>query len=208
MVSMDEFTGSLKDLWGVLWKHKPLLIVLVILAGVGLYLLWQSGLFTAQADQGTATGGDTTDGMGPTGVPGQIGPAGPVGPAGPMGPPGAPGPSGAPGIPGSSGGPLPVRPIKRRQLGTLPIFLPIPAGFKPPPLRRAPGWPHTYLVVPGDTLSGVARKMQETSKQVWNNNRATISLASSRHGGPYWDTGKVTNPPAMVKLYAGTILNF
>jgi hypothetical protein len=180
---MDELGTSLKDIWRILWHNKPLLIALLAIIAVGIYLLYKNGMLTAPQPTDTTASGDS-------GVATVLGLPGPIGATGATGPTGAPG---LPGLPGTPGGfPLPPRPI-----------------FGPkPPIAKGPPQMKTYLVVVGDTLNGVARKMGETAKDVWNDNRATISRASAQHGGPYWDKGKSGLPPHDVKLYAGTVLHY
>jgi len=69
--------------------------------------------------------------------------------------------------------------------------------------------PRQYTVVAGDTLRSVAKKVGVTVQTLYNDNRVTLSLDSARNGGSYWDTGQPQdNPPANVKLYPGTTLNF
>lgn len=185
--------NEIKDLWRFLWTHKPILIVLVLLIAVAIYLWWTGG---GPAASGGTQGTDTTPvdtGQG-SGVPGVVTPNMTT--------------TGQPVVQTSSIDQ--VQPtLTPNWFSILPVPFLSPTPLNTPTPASANVGPRTYTVVAGDTLRSVAKKVGKTPNQLYNDNRGTISLASSKHGGPYWDTGKATKtPPANVKLYSGTILSF
>ena len=181
-----------KEIGRALWHNKPILFALLAVAAVLLYLWWQS----RQASSGASPGADTTPadtGQG-SGVPGVVTSDQAT--------------TGAPVVSNSTTGQ--VQPtLQPNFFSVLPVPFVSPAPLATPSPASPNVGPRTYLVVAGDTLKSVAKKLGLTPNQLYNDNRATISLVSSKHGGPYWDTGKATkSPPANVRLYAGTILHF
>lgn len=178
-----------KDIWHALWRNKPILFAIVAVLVVLVYLWWKN-------QQGTISAPDTTPvdtGLG-TGVPGVVTSATST--------------TTQPVVQGSTAGEAqPV--LQPNWFSNITVPFVSPASTPSPTPVPTQIAPRTYLVVAGDTLSSVAKKLGITANQLYNDNRGTISLASSRHGGPYWDTGKATkSPPAGVKLYAGTVLHF
>jgi len=111
-MSMNSPSADLKQIARDIWSNKPVFFVLLALAGVIVYMLYQQGQQTAPSVAGTPanpTGNTIMDSYttitknvtGTPGVPGPIGPPGPTGPGGTTGtggttvPPG----KGAPPIP-------------------------------------------------------------------------------------------------------------
>ena len=181
-----------KEIGRALWHNKPILFALLAVAAVLLYLWWQN----SHASSSASPGADTTPvdtGQG-SGVPGVVTSDQAT--------------VGTPVVQNSSTGQ--VQPtLTPNWFSVLPVPLLSPAPLNTPSRPSPNIGPRTYLVVQGDTLRSVAKKLGLTANQLYNDNRATISLVSSKHGGPYWDTGRATkSPPANVKLYAGTLLHF
>ena len=184
------------DIWRALWRNKPILFAGIAVVALLVYLWWQNQQSGAQ----TATDGSTIPNTVPvdsgqgSGVPGVVttNPTVTTSPIVNTSTPGTAQPT--PAANWFSNITVPF---------VSPVSTPVPA---PVPTQTAP---RTYLVVAGDTLASVAKKLGITANQLYNDNRGTISLASSKHGGPYYDTGKATtSPPSGVKLYAGTVLSF
>lgn len=183
---------NFSDIWRALWRNKPILFAGIAVLALLVYLWWQNQNATTAAP----TTGDTTpvdSGQG-SGVPGVV-TSNPAVTTSPV----------VSTSTASSSAPQLV--ANWFSKATVPFVSPASQPAPTPvPTQSAP---RTYLVVSGDTLASVAKKLGLTANQLYNDNRGVISLASSKHGGPYWDTGKATtSPPSGVKLYAGTILNF
>ena len=185
-----------KEIWRALWHNKPILFALLAVAAVLLYLWWQSSQGGSSTFGGTTGGADTTPvdtGQG-SGVPGVVTSDQAT--------------VGTPVVQNSSTGQ--VQPtLTPNWFSVLPVPLLSPAPLNTPSRPSPNVGPRTYLVVQGDTLKSVAKKLGLTPNELYNDNRGVISQVSSKHGGPYWDTGRATkSPPANVKLYAGTLLHF
>lgn len=179
-----------KDIWRALWRNKPILFAIVAVLVVLIYLWWKN----QQVGANTATDTTPVDSGQGSGVPGVVTTNPEVTTSPVM-------------STSTSDGTQPTPAANWFSPITVPFVSPVSTPTPAPvPTQSAP---RTYLVVAGDTLSSVAKKLGITANQLYNDNRGTISLASSRHGGKYFDTGKATkSPPAGVKLYAGTVLHF
>lgn len=181
--------NAVKDLWRFLWNHKPILIVLVLVIAVAIYLWWTGG--PAQTTGQDTTPVDTGQG---SGVPGVVTSNTAT--------------TGQPVVQNTTTGEAQPT-LTPNWYSILPVPFLSPTPINTPARPSANIGPRSYTVVAGDTLKSVAKKVGKTSNQLYNDNRAVLSLASSKHGGPYWDTGKATTkPPSNVKLYPGTILSF
>jgi hypothetical protein len=193
--------GEIKGFWRFLMHHKAILFASLAVLAVLIYLWWhnqQSGTAPLASSTGGVTldGGNTVPadtGQG-SGVPGVVVPNTSV--------------TGSPVVQNSTTGQ--VQPtLTPNWFSIIPVPFVSPAPGNTPSPASPTSSSKTYLVVTGDTLASVAKKLHLTPNELYNDNRAVISLVSSRHGGPYWDTGKPTkSPPAGVKLYAGTILSY
>src|SRR5215475_1972517 len=175
---MESLSDSVKHIWRVLWNNKPLLIALLALGAVGIYLLWQNGSLFAQnaeAEPDLSAGGSLDLSQG-SGIPGVI----------------------TGGTVTTDTGGISISP-------SFPTNQPLPGvNMAPPPgtaLTPPNSAPRLYTVHKGDTFGGIAHKLGVAKKHLWNDNRATLSLASAQHGGPYWDKGPGTPMPANIKVY-------
>lgn len=181
----------MQDLWRLAMRHKVLFFGGIAVLLVLLYLWWQNNAAPAPEGGAFTTNVDTGQG---SGVPGVV----------TTDPQAITQPVVNTSSSDNTQAPSPVA----NWFGVgVPFVSPAPVSV--PGQAAGSQGPRTYLVVAGDTLHGVARKLGLTANQLYNDNRGVISLASSKHGGSYWDTGKATkSPPAGVKLYPGTILSY